>query len=574
MGRHGRIGISAVLLAAVLAVFGQAREFGFAALDDPAYVKENRFVRDGITGEGIAWAFTTFEQGNWHPLTWVSLMVDAELGGADASAFHRTNVLLHALSSILLFLVLDAMTGLAWRSAFVAALFALHPLRAESVVWIAERKDVLGALCFVATLAAYARYAARPSRPRFALVAACLALGLLAKPMLVTVPFVLLLLDIWPLRRIDLASPIERIRGEAPRLLREKVPLLLLVAASSFVTVVAQDRGGALRTFERYPLRERAANAAVSYVAYVRRTLWPADLAVYYPHPQGSLPATQVAASALLLALVTAGVVLVARRRPYATVGWLWYVGTLVPVIGIVQVGGQASADRYTYIPHIGLFLAIAWGVPDLVGRLLPAGRPERRALLAVPAVAAVSLLAWRAHAQVAYWRSNVTLFQRALEVTRENALAHDCLGNALFRDGKLEEAAAQYREALRINPQYGDAHGNLGATLMNQGKLADAESHLREAVRIDPRHARSHLNLALILLERKALDESAAHLREAVRFKPDLEVAWRTLGAVEAQRGRTDDARLALSKALELDPADREAREWLEWTRRATTGR
>jgi tetratricopeptide (TPR) repeat protein len=473
-GMRGAIRAGLVLLVAV--VFGQTVRFEFVALDDPGYVAENEQVLSGLTLEGLRWAATTTAMGNWHPLTWLSLMLDAEIGGPAPAIFHLTNVLLHAANTLLLFGLLERATGDRWPSVFVAALFAVHPLHVESVAWVAERKDVLSTLFWLLATLAYVRWVERPSAGRYALVLAALAAGLAAKPMLVTLPITLLLLDAWPLA----SSPGRTLRRRAA----EKLPLFVLSAAAAALALWAQARTGAVAPVEAYPLGTRVANAVVASVRYACDLFWPAGLAVPYPYDAAGLTPLRVGASAALLAAVTALALTQARRRPYLLVGWLWYLVTLAPVIGLVQVGEQGRADRYTYVPLIGLFVMIAWSTSDS-----PLARHALavRRVLAAAGAAAVALLAALAWVQTSHWRNSETLFTHALRVTEDNKTAHQALGLVLHRRGALEEAMAHYREALRISPTSVESHRNLAAALGEAGRHAEALEHHRAAVRLAP---------------------------------------------------------------------------------------
>jgi Flp pilus assembly protein TadD len=530
------------LVAAILALYGQTARHEFVYYDDDRYVYENPDVRSGLTAQSTVWAFTTMWAGNWHPLTWLSHMLDCELFGLRAGHHHLVNVFFHILNALLLYLVLKGMTGAVWRSAMVAALFALHPLHAESVAWVSERKDVLSTLFFLLTLWAYGRYAGCPSLARYVPVFVFLALGLAAKPMLVTVPFVLLLLDYWPLGRLRFPG------ATALRRLAEKVPLFLLAGLSCLATFVAQQAAGAM-TWMQVPFPVRAANALVSYAAYIGKTLWPSGLAVFYPYP-GAIPATQWAGAALVLAATSGLVALGRRRRPYLAVGWLWYLGTLVPVIGLIQVGKQSMADRYTYIPLIGLFLLAVWLAADLA-----AGRRHGRVALA--GLSSVALLACMTatRAQVAHWRSSETLFEHALRVTRGNAIAHTNLGVVLLSAGRTDEAIRHFREALRIDPRDAQTQGNLGIALMRQGKTEDALRHCREALRLNPRSALSHLNLGAVLAQAGRGEEAVTHFRLAVHLAPRSTEARYNLGLALLEAGNIDEALVRLGEALELNP-------------------
>lgn len=470
--------IALALVLATLAVYFQAVGHPFITLDDEQYILDNPAVTGGLSGKGIAWAFTSTYAFNWHPVTWISHMLDVELFGLDAGMHHLVNVLLHAANAALLFAVLLGMTGAPWRSGFAAALFALHPLHVESVAWVAERKDVLSTLFLFLTLLAWLRYTQRRKAGWFLGALALFALGLLSKPMLVTLPFLLLLLDAWPLGRLAGAQAIGLRRA-----LLEKVPFAVLAGASGVLTYLVQQKGGAIGPSEIFPLGVRIANSVVSYADYLIKTFWPSPLAVFYPHPGASLPAWKIAGAGLLLAAVSVPAILSWRRRPYLTVGWLWYLGTLVPVIGLVQIGRQGSADRYTYIPLIGLFLMAAWGIPELFERWRL--KPRALAAAAVAVLVACGALSFR---QLGFWRSSERLFTHAIAVTRDNWMAHHSLGAVLIREGKAEEAVNHYYEALRIMPEDPRLHANLSVALLALGRPAEGYSHYLEAQRIQKR--------------------------------------------------------------------------------------
>jgi tetratricopeptide (TPR) repeat protein len=499
--------ICAGLVVAAVVLYGPTLRHGFVSLDDEAYVEGNSHVRNGLTLDGVKWAFGATYQENWHPLTWISHMADVSVSGLAPGGHHLTGLVLHALNGVLLFLALRALTRDTWPSALAAALFVAHPLHVESVAWIAERKDVLSGFFWMLTLLAYARYARRPeSRGAYAAVLASFALGLLAKPMLVTLPFVLLLLDWWPL-------------GRTPAV-REKAPLFALSAASSIVTYVAQAKGGVVGTWEAVPIGDRLANACVAYVSYLAKTIWPAGLSVYYTFRKIP-PATGLLAGAILVAATIAILRLGLRGRPWLAVGWLWYLGTLVPVIGIVQIGRQAMADRYTYLPLVGIFLAIAWTLRELVAR-----RPSWR--VAAVATMACVLLALCAvtRAQVTVWRDSRTLFEHALALDPGNYLAHNGLGVVLVREGDVTGAISHLEEALRAAPDYMHAHNNLAGALVRAGRFAEAAEHLRAALRLVPNDAMAHYNLGLVLDQLGRREEAQVQYREALRLEPGLSEA------------------------------------------------
>lgn len=515
------------LFAATVLLFLPVAGHEFISLDDGLYVTGNPVVQGGLTPDGFLWAFRTFHASNWHPLTWLSHMADAELFGLAACSHHMVNVVFHAANAVLLFWVLGRMTGALWRSLLAALLFAVHPLHVESVAWISERKDVLSTFFGLLAILQYARYVERRSAARYAVVAACFALGLMAKPMLVTLPFVLLLLDYWPLNRFPAGGTGTAAPGgflePLSRLLLEKAPLFLLAAASCVVTYLAQQRGGSVGPQELYPLPLRAANALVSYGIYLRQTIWPARLAVIYPYAHGSFPAWKAAGAGILLAAVTAGTVRFGRRLPHLPVGWLWFLGTLVPVIGLVQVGNQLHADRYMYLPSIGLFLAFAWSLPDPAPGRIPWSR-----IGAAAAGAWVLGLAAVASADLGYWRDSETLYRRAMDVTEGNWLARKYLGIAVYNrgaalgnSGRPDEAVARFEEALRVYPEYELAHYSLGVTLGRMGRTEEGVEHFRKAIRIDPAFYEAHFQLGVALGALGRPDEASAHFREALKFGP-----------------------------------------------------
>jgi hypothetical protein len=473
------------LAAGVLLVYREVGDHAFLVVyDDEEYVTRNAWVRAGLTWGGAAWAFTETHAANWHPLTFLSHMLDVELFGMDAGWHHRVNVAIHLANSALLYRVLLGMTGALWRSAFVAALFALHPLHVESVAWVAERKDVLSGLFWMLSMGCYAGYARRGGAGRYLLVAACLALGLMAKPMVVTLPFVLLLLDYWPLRRTAWLPPDGGGEPVPPRrLLLEKVPLLLLSAASCVVTYLAQS---AWEAKAAYSAEDRLANALVSYVRYLGKTFWPEALSIFYPHPAdigAGVPWWQAGGALLILSSVSVAAVRWIRSRPYIAVGWSWFLGTLVPVIGLVPVGAAAMADRYTYLPLVGVFLGLTWAVSEA----FPGGR-FRGAILGAAGGLVLLLLAVLAGRQTSYWKDSETLFRHASVVVPGNWVAYNNLGVAVSKAGRNDEAIRNFREAVRFNPNYFEAHANLGVALLRKGSIEEGKFHLYQAYRLKPR--------------------------------------------------------------------------------------
>ncbi len=539
-------------------IYEPVRHYDFVAFDDPTYVSENPNISRGLTWPAVIWAFTAEHAGYWIPLTWLSYMADVQIAGMNAGSQHQTNLLLHVASSLLLFLLLLRMTGALGRSAFVAALFAIHPLHVESVAWITERKDVLSTFFLMLTLWAYVSYVRRPGVGRYIVVLLWFTLGLLAKPMLVTVPFLLLLLDIWPLQRWTLnphtavppktASPCER-RPVGRLLIWEKIPPLILAVAASMVTMSAQRN--AVTGLDLYPLGLRVGNALVAYLAYIGKMFWPAGLAVLYPYPS-SLPGWKVAGSALVLAGITVAVMRWARRYPYLAIGWLWYLGTLIPVIGLVQVGLQSMADRFTYIPLIGIFIILAWGFPEMLKHW-----SVRQRVIPVVAAFAVLALTITARGQIRYWQDSVSLWTHTIEVTMDTDQyhAHMALGRVLRGQGRLDESVRHLSEAVRLKPESAEAKHGLGQVLADQGKIGEAFALFSAAVSQQPdlAEARNDLCLALMLQGKSA--EAVGHCTEAVRLRPDSAEARNNLGMALSSQGRSAEAIISFSEALRLKP-------------------
>jgi tetratricopeptide (TPR) repeat protein len=529
----------------VLAVYWQTGSHAFITLDDAEYVYENSHVGGGLSAEGFRWAFTTFHAANWHPLTWLSHMADVELFGIDAGWHHRMNVVLHLANTVLLFLVLWRMTGGLWQCAFVAALFAVHPLHVESVAWVAERKDLLSTLFWLLTMGAYLGYVRNPGVARYLPLAALFSLGLMCKPMLVTLPFVLLLLDWWPLGRLS--------RPAVSRRVAEKVPLLLLSAVSSIITYMAQGSGRAVASLQNASFVVRVSNALVSCATYLWKAVWPASLSVFYPHPVSvhvGIPEWEIAGAALLLAGISFLAFRERQRRPYLAVGWLWYLGTLVPVIGLVQVGAASHADRYTYVPLIGIFVAVAWGVPDMLS-----GRSWRRLALGVAGGAAVAALSAAAYVQTGYWRDSITLFSRSLAVTERNWMARTNLGIAYEALGKSREAVQQYREALRIDPDFAEAWYDLGVSTEKLGEPQEAIGYYREALRLNPDLSGAWYNLGVSAEKSGKPQEAMEYYRKALRSDPEFAKAWYNLGLGHARLGQIGEAIGFFREAVRNDP-------------------
>ena len=578
-------GVCIFLAAVVWVVFGQTLRHDFVNYDDDVYVYENPEVTQGLTLRGIVWAFSHVYAGNWHPLTWISHMLDCQWYGLHPGGHHLTSVLLHAATAILLFLVLRRMTGALWRSAFVAAVFAIHPLRVESVAWVAERKDVLSGVFFMLTIGAYVRYAegvtggtwqvtrtqgaaaapglscvTRHTTLFYGLVLMFFALGLMCKPMLVTLPCVLLLLDYWPLGRMADGGWQERRSGvPVPQrstlnhLLYEKLPLFGLAAAACEVTLFAQTV--ALSSFEQISFPLRVGNALNSCVSYVDQMFWPSGLAVFYPFPARGIGVAGVVLSLVLLAGISAGVFVLRRHRPYLVTGWLWYLIMLVPVIGIVQVGVQARADRYTYLPEIGLYVLLTWAVADLC-----AGWRYRRVVLGGGSISILLALMICAHGQASYWRNSESLWTHALACTSGNFIGRNNLGNALLKKGSVGEAISQYQMALEINPDYAEAHNNLGSALLQQSNVDGAIYHFQKALQINPEFAEAHNNLGNALAKKGSVYEAISQYQKALQINPDFAKAHYNLGNTLLEKGNVDEAIAHFQKALQINPDYAEA--------------
>ena len=575
--------ICLLLIGITWSVFAQTTRYDFVNFDDDLYVYDTPAIAKGLTINGILAAFTHPHAHNWHPSTTISHMLDCQLYGLNAGGHHFTNVLLHTIVVLLLFRVVQQMsggpsrTGNIWQSAIVAALFAIHPLHVESVAWVSERKDMLSGVFFLLTIGAYVRYARGPSPWRYFVVATLLALGLCSKPMLVTVPFVLLLLDYWPLRRFAQPS-LSPGKGEisqwwnkkpvTQRLLLEKIPLLALSTGSCVVTFMVQKQtAGAI---EPLPFRWRIENAFTSYVTYLWKTFWPTRLAVFYPHPNNSQPAWEIILAIGLLVAITAAVIVLRRERPYLFTGWLWYLGMLVPVIGVVQVGEQGHADRYTYLPQIGLFLLVVWTVADISGF----SRLTRR-FVAAAAVAIIIGLGWCALLQTRYWRNSETLWTHTLAVTSNNDVAHNNLGFLCVHRGELDKAISHFEAALKIRSNKVQTHYNLGSAfvatnlgnaLARKGQFDEAIVHYQEAIKLQPDYADAYYNLGHALLAKGRVDEAISQWEKALAIQPADADAQTSLANALLQRGSLREAITHYEKALELAPQDANPRNNIAW--------
>ena len=553
------VGICLGLAAAVWAVFGQSTSFDFVNYDDDTYVYENSVVQSGLTWRGFLWALTYTGIGHWHPLTWWTHMADCRLYGLWAGGHHFTNVALHATAAVLLFLALYELTEALWRSAFVAAVFALHHLRAESVAWIAERKDVLSGVFFMLTLWAYARYARQPSRGRYLAVALAFALGLLCKNMLMTTPFVLLLLDGWPLGRMkpgNRPTPKTRWQDRTQQLwglVKEKVPLFALSAGSCVLSAFSSEQRVA--DIGGLSFSHRAENALVSYIVYLRQMFFPAGLAVGYPFPRKGLPAAEVLASVLLLLAITAWVLARRKQKPFLLMGWLWYLGMLVPVIGFIPISYYAArADRYTYLPEIGIAIAVTWAVADWSAR-----RPKRPLVLGSAMLVTISALGWLGHAQTSYWKDSETLWTRALRCTTDNAVAYTSLGNALLLQARTADAVPQFRKALELSPNSPVLHSVLAKALLQLGQADEATVEYQKALQLRP-DALAHVNLGVAFYGSGHWDAAIDQYREALRLEPDKVEFVIDLGMALAAKGAYADAIAQYQRALQLKPGDNDA--------------
>jgi len=545
INKHRDLLVCIILVIAILAIFWQIKNHDFINYDDNVYVTDNLHIYQGLTVDNIIWAFTTGYASNYHPLTWLSHMLDISLFGLNPGWHHLVNVFFHIANTLLLFFILNRMTGAFWRSIFVSALFAFHPLHVESVAWAAERKDVLSTFFFMLTILAYILYVEKPLLRRYLLVLFLFILGLLSKPMLVTLPFVLLLLDYWPLSRFELKAKIPF------HLIWEKIPLFILVAISSIVTFFVQQSGGAVKSLELFSLKVRIANALVSYADYIGKMIYPLNLAVLYPHPGSNLPLWQVLVAVFLLLFISVFVIWKIKKLPYLFVGWFWYIGMLFPVIGLVQIGGQSMADRYTYISLIGLFIMISWGVPDILKKW-----HYQRLFLSVSTgiiLSALMILTW---IQLGYWKDSLILYEHALKVTSNNDLAHNNLGVALAKlKKKYDEAISHYYKALQIRPNHVKAHTNIGVALGEKGMYKEAIPHYYKALRIYPDYAYAHNNLGFALAKLGRFREAIVHFKEALRINPEDLDAYNNMGNALSHLRRYEEAIPYYYKALRIKP-------------------
>lgn len=529
------------LVLAVVAVYWPVINYEFVKYDDNTYIEVNPSIKSGFTLQNIRWAFTSGYASNWHPVTWLSHTLDYQLFGTWAGGHHLVNVLFHIANTLLLFIILLRLTGTLWASAFAAALFGIHPLHVESVAWVAERKDVLSTLFWMLTILAYSHYGKRQKWTTYLLTLIFFILGIMAKPMVVTLPFVLLLLDYWPLeRKISLG------------LLVEKIPFFAISAVSSVITFLVQRSGGSVSSIDTYSLKVRIGNSIISYIAYIWKMFWPTDLAVLYPHPRYNLPITKVTICAILLLLLTVCFIYFFRRRKYMTVGWLWYLGTLVPVIGMVQVGAQSMADRYTYIPLIGLFIIIAWAANDLLAK-----KPSLKIHTTIAGCVILLSLMAVASIQVRYWENNSTLFEHTLSVTKNNYIIHNNYANILSEQGNIPKAIEQFEAALKIRPNSAETQNNLGNFKVKIGKLDEAIQHYKLAIELKPNAPVSYYNMGLALAQKGNHDEAITAYQDTVQLDPNYIDAINMLASEMNKKGDTEQAIQYYKKSIKINPED-----------------
>jgi tetratricopeptide (TPR) repeat protein len=552
--RRWFLSVCFLLLLVSFAVYYQVGHFDFNNFDDDVYVLENKYVRSGLTAENISWSFSFQEKEEtyWHPLTWISHMLDVELHGMDPGRHHLTNLLFHAFNTLLLFLILYRMTGALGRSAVVAALFVLHPINVESVAWIAERKNVLSTFFWMLTLLAYAVYHERPGTVRYLTVLFVFSLGLLAKPMLVTLPFVLMLLDYWPLKRIGFQPPIRDSFGLAFRLILEKVPMLILSGLSVYFSATSIKRIGFEITFQSVSLMLRIENALVSYLKYIGKLVWPTNLTVFYPYPD-RIPLWQVFGALVVLIAISVGVIRAFRKYPYLGVGWLWFLGTLTPVIGLIQAGlWPQMADRWAYVPFIGLFIMIAWGGAELLSRWRP-----KRFWVTVGAVVLLVALVVTSHKQAGYWANSVTLFGHALKVTKNNAAIHNNMAIILTERGRYDEAIYHANAAIDLLPDNPFVYNNLGYALLKSHQYQAAIRNFTIAIKLYPGYTRAYVNLSHAFMMIENFDAAISNYRMALDLAPDRKDILNDLANLMIAQGRFTEALSYYARALDLDAGD-----------------
>jgi predicted negative regulator of RcsB-dependent stress response len=579
MNTRWNILVCLFIIISVFAVYGQVRNHEFINLDDPIYM-ENYYAKKGLSLNGIKWAFSfQFNDSTyWHPLTWLSFMLDYQLYGSDPGMHHFSSLIFHVLNSLLLFYLFSHMTGEPWKCTFVAAIFALHPLNVESVAWTTQRPNILSAMFYMLTIIVYLNYIKHTDVFRYILTLLVFVLGLMAKPSVVTLPFILLLLDYWPLKRIQFPlnlkteisndkntdkSIISYLKQNVSytkymmhsniRLVLEKIPFFLLSGISVFITISGK---GWVVSSEIIPMKLRFANALVSYMGYIGKLIWPFNLTVYYPFPK-SIDAWQAVGAAFILVILTSLILFATYSKPYLKMGWLWFLGTLFPVIGLVQMGlHPAMADRYAYVSFIGLFIILAWGVPEL----LQGWRNNKKglAIILIIIMPVLMMITWN---QVGYWRDSITLFKHTLDVNYQNHVIHSNLGVALFEKGNVKDAIRHYSEALRIKPDYAFAHNNLGYALSIQGNIERAIHHYHMALRFNPGYAHAHNNLGNALVGQGKKIEAMKHYSEALKLEPGLAEVYNNLGVLLYSIGKIDDAIVHFKKAILIKPDYADAR-------------
>lgn len=554
----------------ILSIYSQVSHFSFVAFDDQVYVTNNAHIQSGITWENIIWAFSSMEAGFWQPLTWLSLLLDFEIYRLDAGGYHLTNLLIHLFNAILLFLVLEGMTKALWQSAFVAMLFAVHPLNVEPVAWISSRKDLLSTFFFFMAIGAYGLYVKNISIYKYFLVLCFFILGLMAKSMVATLPVVLLCLDFWPLarcriikkNRVNMGIVLGKNSGRDTLtwLVSEKIPFIAIALVFISLTFIAENRLGALPSLTSYPLWVRFENASVAYILYIMKMLFPAELSIFYLHP-GRYDTWQIIGSLIILAGIMLTVFLLRRKMPYVLVGWLWYLGTMAPVIGIVQIGGHLLADRYAYIPLVGLFIMTAWSIGDIAKR----GRGVKKVVLSLALLSIISL-SFLSHFQVRHWQNTVSIFEHAVNVAPYNYVALDNLGIAMMRENRLPEAQLNFEKAISLNPQYASVYNNYGNLLVKQGYAEEAKKKYEQALRINPHFAEAHFNLSVLLTNQDDLEEATKHLRIAMDINPRNADYHAVLGVIMIKRKKYSEARKSLQESLRLHPDAKDALLYLKY--------
>ena len=559
-----KIGVGLILLVATFFIYSQVQDHNFINFDDDLYITDNLNVQAGLNSESFIWSFTTSHPPYWHPVTWLSHMLDYHFYGSNPKGHYLTNLFLHICSVLIVGIVFFRMTGGFWQSSFIAAMFAVHPLNVESIAWLAERKNVLSTLFWILTMWAYVSYAEKPTIKRYGLVFLFFTLGLMSKPMLVTLPFALLLLDYWPLKRLSLKKEknnnttlvkITSNKSNFFKLIAEKIPLFFLSIGLSILTVYFQTINGAVKSLDLIPLQARLTNSLVSYLEYLGKIAWPSKLSILYPHPENALPVWLGIFCGVVLVSITIISIKLINKAPYLTVGWFWYLGTLLPVIGIVQVGGQAMADRFTYIPQIGIFMIIAWGIPDLVSKW----RHKEKVLAVSVGIITLTLMitTW---IQVGHWKNSITIFQHAIKVTGKKypnlAVAHNHLGMALFAEQRNEEAIMNYKSAIKLNPEHTYAHYNLGIALFAEQRNEEAISHYKRAISLSPNYTFAHYNLGNSLFAVKKYKEAIFHYKMAIKLNPNYTFAHYNLGNALFAIKKNKEAIFHYKMAIKLNPS------------------